>query len=187
MTSNAAGRVDARARRTRRSLARALIVLAPQRGLDAVKVGELARTAGVGRSTFYAHYASKGDFLVASFVGMIAACEAAAAAGPERADVLPSRELFAHVRHAGGFAMAFARSRELPRMLAAGELKLRAIAEANLAEVRPDWSAQDRRAAAVFLAAGLVGMLRWWLETDLAQEPDDLHAAFAEFSRRTLG
>ena len=185
MTSNARGRTDARAQRTRSSLTRALIALVPERGLDEVQVGELARRAGVGRSTFYAHYASKSDFLTASFVGMISACEAAAAAaGRERTDVLPSRQLFAHVRDAGGFATAFARSRELPRMLAAAEVKLRAIAEANLAG--SSLPVEERRAAAVFLAGGLVGMLRWWIETGLRQEPERLHAAFAEFARRTL-
>src|SRR3712207_474420 len=116
MTSNAR-RIDARAQRTRRSLNRALVTLAPQRGLDAMKVGGLTRAAGVGRSTFYAHFASKADFLTASFVGMIEACEAAAAerVGARR-EVLPARELFTHVAGAGAFAHAFARSRELPRM-----------------------------------------------------------------------
>lgn len=185
MTSNARGRTDARAQRTRSSLTRALVALAPERGLDEVRVGELARRAGVGRSTFYAHYASKSDFLTSSFVGMISACEAAASsAAREPTDVLPSRQLFAHVRDAGGFAGAFARSRELPRMLAAAEVKLRAIAEANLAG--GPLPADERRAAAVFLAGGLVGMLRWWMETGFRQEPERLHAAFADFSRRTL-
>ena len=185
MTSNARGRVDGRAQRTRRSLATALVALAPERGLDAVPVGELARRAGVSRSTFYSHFASKADFLTSSFVGMIDACEAAAARRPDRTDVLPTRELFAHIRQAGPFAAAFARSRELPRMLAAAEVKLRAIAEANLAR-RSGLLPEERRPAAVFLAGGLVGTLRWWIETGLRQEPEALHTAFAEFTRRTL-
>jgi AcrR family transcriptional regulator len=183
MTSNAMRRIDARAQRTRRSLARALVALAPERGLDGVKVGELARRAGIGRSTFYAHYASKADFLTSSFVGMIEACDAASAAAGD-GQVLPSRELFAHVAQAGGFAQAFARSRELPRMLAAAELKFRSIAEANLAG--RGLPPQERRATAVFLAGGLVGMLRWWMDSGFRQDPEQLHAAFAELSRRTL-
>ena len=184
MTSNARGRVDARAQRTRRSLARALVALAPERGLDAVRVEDLARAAGVSRSTFYGHYASKGDFLRTSFLGMIDACEAAARAAG-RTNVLPTLELFTHVHGSGGFAAVFARSREFPRMLAAAEVKLRAIAAANLA-ARGELPEPERRAAAVFLAGALVGTLRWWIEASLKEEPARLHAAFAELTRRTL-
>ena len=183
MTDNARGRVDARAVRTRRSLARALMSLAPQRGLDAVRVEDLVRTAGVSRSTFYGHYASKSDFLRTSFIGMIDACEAAARAAG-RPDVLPTLELFTHVHGSGGFAAAFARSREFPRMLAAAEAKLRAVAAANLAARGvPE---PERREAAVFLAGALAGTLRWWIETGLREEPARLHAGFAELTRRTL-
>ena len=161
MSSKTPRRIDARATRTRNALARALVTLGPRRGVDTLKVEELARTAGIGRSTFYAHFAGKGDFLTTSFVGMIDACEAAAAGDPARADPLPTRQLFAHVHGAGAFATAILRSREFPRVPA-------------------------RREAAVFLAGGLMGMLRWWMEGGLRQDPEQLHQTFTAFARRLV-
>jgi ferric-dicitrate binding protein FerR (iron transport regulator) len=89
------------------------------------------------------------------------------------------------VGQSGAFGAAFARSREMPRMLAAAEVKLRAIAEANLAG-HPGAPPHERRAHAVFLAGGLVGLLRWWIESGLQQPPEQLHAAYSELARRTL-
>lgn len=45
-------KIDKRANRTRGALARAMIELGGTQGVDAVKAGDLARQAGVSRSTF---------------------------------------------------------------------------------------------------------------------------------------
>ena len=177
---------DRRALRTRAALGQALMTLGTERGVDAVTVGELTRRAGVGRSTFYAHYADKGDFLAASFVGMISMMERRAAAEPGRDDVLPTRQILAHVGEAGGFAAAVLRSRELPRMLAAGEARLRQIAEANLAERAPGLAPDRRRDLAVFLAGGFMGLLRWWMETGLRREPAQMQAAWRALAEPLL-
>lgn len=90
--------IDARALRTRHLLAEALMSLGAARGVDDLDVGEIVEEAGVARSTFYAHYAGKDDFLVRSFVNMVAATKTALRERyPEREDLLPSRALFTHV------------------------------------------------------------------------------------------
>jgi AcrR family transcriptional regulator len=179
--------LDRRARRTRQLLAEALLNLGAEGDIDAIGVGELAGEAGVGRSTFYQHFASKDDFLIRSFVELLAATEAACAAhAPDRPDIIPSRPLFAHVAGVGAFVRSLVQSEVYPRQMAAGEAKLRVIAEANLARRMPQWSAERRREAAVFIAGGFIGLLRWWMENGLRQPPDRMQAAFERLTQSVL-
>jgi hypothetical protein len=70
--------------------------------------------------------------------------------------------------------------------MAAGEEKLRAIAEANLARRMPQWSKDRRRETAIYVAAGFVGLLRWWMESGLKRSPEDMQAAFERLSASAL-
>jgi AcrR family transcriptional regulator len=179
--------MDRRARRTRELLAEALMTLGAAHEVDDIEVGGLAAAAGVGRSTFYTHYASKDDFLVASFVNLLGMSEAAMAKhDPDRTDLLPARPLFQHIYEAQDFARAIVRSRAFARQMAAGEAKLRAIAEANLARLKPQWPLERRRETAVFVAAGFIGLLRWWMEGGVRHEPARMRAAFERLSACAL-
>ena len=182
------GRMDSRSRRSRALLAEALLSLGARGAdIDALEVGELAREAGVSRSTFYQHFASKDDFLIGSFVQMIEAIEKAHAARfPDRSDVLPSRALFAHVSTAQGLVRSVVRSEIYMHQMAAGEAKLRSIAENNLRRLRPAWGGDQRREAAVYIAGGFIGLLRWWMEAGLKQSPERLQAAFERLTERAL-
>lgn len=189
MSSNGdeGGRIDRRALRTRHLLTQALMELGAAGRVDALDVGALAATAGIGRSTFYAHFANKQDFLTRSFTDMIKMMERAeAAADPDRADLLPARSILAHVADAREFAARMADSEELPRMMAAGETTLRDIAQANLARRFPAWSPERRRETAVYVAGGFVGLLRWWLENGVAHPPERVLAAFERLTKSAL-
>ena len=69
--------VDPRVSRTRVLLAEALMSLGAAQDIETIEIGDLVEEAGIARSTFYAHFAGKDDFLVRSFVNMIAATETA--------------------------------------------------------------------------------------------------------------
>lgn len=56
---------DRRVRRTRTSLHQALIALALEKSYDSITVQDILDRANVGRSTFYAHFQSKDDLLMA--------------------------------------------------------------------------------------------------------------------------
>ena len=179
--------VDARTLRTRHLLAEALISLGAARGVDELDVGEIAEEAGVARSTFYAHYAGKDDFLVRSFVNMIAATEAVVRERfPEREDLLPSRALFRHVHEAQDFARRIATSEAFPAQMAAGEAKLREIAETNLTRLKLNWTRERRRETAVYVAGGFIGLLRWWIESGFKKTPEDMQAAFERLTKATM-
>lgn len=181
------GGIDKRARRTRALLAEALLSLGAETKIDDLAVGDLAAGAGVSRSTFYQHFASKDDFLVRSWVELLEATEAAYAKHfPERPDIIASRPLFHHVAGAGDFVRSIVRSEIYPRQMAAGEAKLRDIAEANLLRLEPGWSKERRRETAIYIAGGFVGLLRWWMESGLKRSPQDMQSAFERLSASAL-
>ena len=180
-------RIDMRARRTRALLADALLELSVKHDIDAIEIADLIKAAGVGRSTFYTHYSGKDDFRIASFVNLIVMAERAMAAKyPEREDIIPSQPLFKHVFEAGDFARNVAKSDVFPRQMAAAEEQLRIIAEANLARRMPAWSLERRRETAIFVAAGFIGLLRWWMTRGLKQSAEDMQRAFFRLSTSAL-
>ena len=179
--------IDRRVARTRMLLADALMSLGAEHGVEAIEISALVEEAGIARSTFYAHYAGKDDFLIRSFVNMLAATENAhRAADPERKEVVPSASLFRHVHDARDFALRLTESEIFPHQMAAGEAKLREIAETNIARLNPDWSSDQRRDAATYIAGGFIGLLRWWMQSGLKQSPDQMQAAFQRLTESVM-
>jgi AcrR family transcriptional regulator len=184
---NVHGGIDKRARRTRELLADALLALGAEHKLDDLAVGDFANGAGVSRSTFYQHFASKDDFLVRSWVNLLQATEDVCAQRfPERADIIASKPLFHHVAQAREFVRSLVRSEIYPRQMAAGEEKLRAIAEINLARRMPHWSKARHRETAIYIAGGFVGLLRWWMESGLRRSPEEMQSAFQRLTENAL-
>lgn len=58
--------LDRRQQKTRSALHEAFVTLLLEQGYEALKIGQVADLANVGRSTFYEHYRTKHDLLVAS-------------------------------------------------------------------------------------------------------------------------
>ncbi|MFO1186557.1 MAG: helix-turn-helix domain-containing protein [Alphaproteobacteria bacterium] len=109
-------RTDQRAARTRSALAQALMTLAPRHGFDALEVRALVAQAGIGRSTFYRHYADKDDFFVNSFADMVVFFDARAREHrPGYTEMLPAREVFGHIMDAREFALSLAASGQVAR------------------------------------------------------------------------
>ena len=189
MSGNSPGQegMDQRVARTRSRLSHALMRLGQAQDLDTIRVGDLVKTAGVGRSTFYAHFQDRNDFLGRSFCGMIDICDALARREGLGADILPAAHVVRHIAGNLAFARGAGRSRAMEVMLAAGERRLRRIAETNLDAVLPRVPPEERRQAAAFLAGAFIGQLRLWLQNDLRTAPDTLIAANRRLTAGVLG
>lgn len=74
---------DRRVRRTRQAIFEAFRTLVVSRPYDALKVGDIAEMAGVGRSTFYEHFRGKDDVLTDSITWLFDALADAAVAQPD--------------------------------------------------------------------------------------------------------
>ncbi len=164
------------------------MTLSPRVGADRLDVRKLVAAAGVGRSTFYKHYADKDDFLITSFAGMVAMFDARARETRSGYDtMLPAREVFRHVEEARAFALSLAASGQFARTQAAREDKLRAIAEANLRRRYPAWPQVRRQETAVVLASAFAGLMRWWIEAGLRQSASHVADIYEGVARRVLG
>jgi AcrR family transcriptional regulator len=169
------------------ALSEALMTLGARDGIDRVDVLKLAAAAGVGRSTFYRHYADKDDFFIKSFTGMVASRDAHARAKRRDYDtMLPAREVFEHVEQARAFALSLAASGQFARTTAAREDVLRAIAEANLKRLMPALPVARRQEIAVVLASAFVGLMRWWVESGLRKDAAHVAALYDSVARRVL-
>jgi AcrR family transcriptional regulator len=172
--------IDERALRTRSNIARAVIRIGQERGVDDLTVGELAREAGIGRSTFYAHFGSLEEYLSQSFANMVEGMAAhdAHEAGPADRRILHVRRILDHIAAAGRYADEISQSRHRPRMLAAGEERLRRHVESRLARLRPHLAESDRAALARFVASGFISVLRSWMERGRKQPAEAMQQQF---------
>ena len=180
MSDSRSARIDRRSARTRNDIARAVIRLGQERGVDRLTVGELSRAAGVSRSTFYAHFGSLEDYLLRSFGTMLEqmAAHAERLAGEEDRRLLQCELILDHVAGAPGYVSVISRSKYRPRMLLAGEQRLQRHVEARIQRLRPRLTKPERTELAHFVAAGFIAALRRWMESGMKQSPVEFRHRF---------
>jgi len=142
--------VDRRVRRTRRAFHAAVLALVMETPLEDLTVTAITEEAGLRRATFYLHYDSKEDLLLAAlsdeFDGLAGAVASAGGFGVEAGCVA----LFAHTKE---------KERLYRRVLA--DATVAAALRTRLAGVAG--GAVDSEIAAQFAAGALVGVVLWWL------------------------
>ncbi|HEY6909599.1 MAG TPA: TetR/AcrR family transcriptional regulator [Myxococcales bacterium] len=145
---------DPRLERTRAALAEALHQLLARMPFEDITVQKILDRAGVGRSTFYAHYSDKGDLLLSDADRFFAAIAAR-----------PVRELFVHVS-------------EAPRLYDAlrGNDDVRALGRAHFAARLGDGPVGEALAAALF------ALLDYWIRTGMREPPEQMEAMFGGLS-----
>ncbi|WP_082554066.1 TetR/AcrR family transcriptional regulator [Aeromicrobium sp. Root495] len=172
--------MDVRRRRSRDRLHRAVLELARTSPVSELTVTQVARAAGVHRSTFYEHADSTTDLLQAALLSELDALRADLLADPSAAAVHQvTRGVLEHVRtHAPIYRRGLASdagSAALHGMLSEHFLESsRQVLRSGRLRVplhlegEPDGVTAD--AAARFVASGTVGVIQAWLER--AGEPD---------------
>lgn len=175
---------DPRVRRSQQRLQQALIALILERGYEAISVREITAAAGVSYPTFFRHYANK-DALLLDVVGRSQAEMAALLrVGNGEAAEQTGKIIFEHV----------GRNEQLYRVLlldkGAQHLLLQ-VQEAGVQEVRRYWQA----AAGVDIpfdilahhfVAGIIALLRWWLEHGRPYDAERMGRIFADLLFRPL-
>lgn len=171
---------DARAVRTRDTLAWALIALMREHSYDDISVQHICERAGIGRSTFYAHFADKDEMFVrhvvvfAQWMGRRLNWDPAA--NTYRFDL---RALLEHVRDMGPIYDSLARSRKLELINKVWQNNFAAGFELCIAAARNDES-QPMPAAllAQHIAGTIINLLTWWLDHHQPMPAADLDAQF---------
>jgi AcrR family transcriptional regulator len=169
-------RKDERVRRTRMRIDSAFVDLLHRRAYGDIRVSQIVKKAGVGRPTFYAHYATKDDLLRSQFERIIAPIirpSAGDRAGIDATDVL------AHLGSAQHFYKAFMgpNGGSAPRVLrecfearVRQILSLESVSSANFKE----------SVTARFVASSLMAVLECWMEQGARETPQQVQAIFAD-------
>ena len=165
---------DRRIRRTRSALTDAFLALVVERPYDDIAIGDIVEHAGVGRSTFYQHFANKEDLLRQS---LFPAFETLAESLSDQRD--PARLVF--------WVEAFWTNRSAGRALLGGPTRafmVRTLAEQigpRLPDARTLLVATPLAAAQ--LAEAQLGLINAWITGRSFCAADDMANALAATTR----
>ena len=156
--------------------------LSREKPIDRIKIGELIEAAGVGRSTFYGHYAGMSDFLQKSYALMLERAARSDFAQGSTASVLPTRAILRHMAQSDNYGAILRRSREWPRVLAAAQQRIETVVEVNLRRAHPQLGQATRSRTAMLVTAGFMALIEDWTAKGRTEAPELLEAEFNRFA-----
>jgi AcrR family transcriptional regulator len=173
---------DRRVVRTRAALRDALISLIIERGWDEVVIQDICERAGIGRSTFYTHFADKEELLVVGFDDlrrMLRQSSKAAAGGATAFRF--TRGLLEHAHENRRLFRALVGKRSNQTVQKRFLQLIVELTEEELADKLGEGA--HREVTAHFLAGALFQLTIWWLEVRKPLHPADLDALFQRLAR----
>ena len=189
-----ARREDRRIGRTRRALHSAMIALVLEKGFEAVTIKDIVERANVGRSTFYAHYASKEDLLTGEMAQLRALLkqrqrEALARKGDVKSRCLGfSAALFEHAQGYRDVYRALIGDRGSAIAMSRLRAMLAELVRHDLAAIAPPKGDETvpRSAAVEFLVGALMATLAWWAERKAEPSPAVVDRMFRALALPTI-
>jgi AcrR family transcriptional regulator len=166
-------RTDRRVARTRAALLEAFNGLVTQRRYGSIRIADIVEAANVGRSTFYEHFRTRDDILLAAMAPLFGRLSEAVAPPPAGTSL---HNLMAH----------FWDNRALARLILAPpvEPKLRrALASAIEARLTMGSNLTTRRLAATAIAAAQLGLLAAWTRGELSATANEIAAMILAIGR----
>jgi AcrR family transcriptional regulator len=172
-------KTDRRVLRTRDILGDALVELMKEKPFDDITVQHVLDRAGVGRSTFYAHYRDKEDLFlsdVEDFFGLMSNLLTRRKANPRR--VAPVAELFAHIADVRDFYAMLVASGKVQAVLELGQGFFARSIEDRLRLANVQMETTQLKAHAHALAGALFALLNWWIDHGMTAEPEVMDNMF---------
>ena len=179
--------VDRRVRRTKKSLAEALIDLALEKAYDEITIQEITDRADIGYRTFFRHYSDKDELLEDVLSTEMMAMRALMAPPPPEffmdPDIQPavladSAIIFRHVQeHSDLYRVLLLSDRTIVQ-----PIKTIAIREfkANYGPLIDTEIPFD--IIAHHMVSAMIALLRWWLDNDMSFTPEEM----GEYSLRLI-
>ena len=172
---------DRRSRRTQQLLGEALVELMQEKHFESITVQDILDRADVGRSTFYAHYTDKESLLLSQIKHIIHEMEAYASdSGSNPHGVLPSLELFRHVKEQRRLMQAFVWGRGAEILTQDFQGQISKMIEQNLHLMAVDTAvfAVPVSVIAKFVMSTFLMLLRWWFDEDMRHTPEEMNEMF---------
>jgi AcrR family transcriptional regulator len=172
---------DERVVRTRKQIDSAFVELLHRRAYGNIRVSDIARKAGVGRATFYAHYPSKDELLRSQFRRIVAPMLALKLDDPCPLDALA---FLRHVQMSPRLFKALV-GREAgsgPRVLReCFEERVREALESRdgLPKISDPGFAMQRAIVTRAVASSLLAVVACWAESSMSQPAEEIQAIFS--------
>ena len=170
-------KADHRSQRTYRLVSSAFTELLLEKPYDEILVQDIFDRAGIGRTTFYAHYIDKEDVLGSMTEQMLEMFTHQIIHSTARQRVVPSLELFQHVYQA--------QHQQFQALMRghAGEHLWEALQTAL------SILCAEKRSAPIplpviseYLASAFLTLLKWWLSADLPYPPEQMESIFQQLA-----
>jgi len=184
------GTEDQRAIETRRKLDRALLELLHRRSYDNIRVSDITRKALVGRSTYYAHYASKDELLKSQFFRSVAPMIRVKAGDT---CLLDCTQLFAHIKEVPRIYLSIIGTLPWSR----GSGVLRECIEQHVMQSLYTVGGSIRRVdvredipcamVARFISHGLMAVLEYFMRSGTEKSAEELQKIFYKLVVQRLG
>lgn len=178
-------KADRRSQRTYRLVNAAFAELVVEKPYDEILVQDILDRAGIGRTTFYAHYFDKEDVLNTLIELELERLTRPIAHAAARQRIVPSLELFEHAYHSENQPFrALMRSR-------AGEFLWEALQAALCRAIEPALCTLcvERRSPPIplpvvsqYLASTFLTLLKWWVEASMPYPPEQMETIFQQLA-----
>jgi AcrR family transcriptional regulator len=169
---------DPRALRTRQALREALVSLIIERGWDAIGIRDVCQRAGIGRSTFYTHFADREELLLAGYDDLRKMLRRASAAEGRWRALAFTLPLLEHAEENKRMFRALV-GRRSSEMAKSGLLRL--IIELTREDLAP-----LGEATAQYVAGAFFQLLVWWVDSRSQLGPGDIDALFRRLTAPVL-
>jgi len=171
---------DRRSQRTRQLVLSATLDLLFERPYDQITVQDILDRANIGRSTFYTHYFDKQDVLTSIVEQQIDLLNQQLAERDAGQTLIPSLELFQHVRQRKQYFCAMLRGEAGAAFWEAAQAAGSRVIEQSLASRMTEGSAAlvPLPVMARYLAGALLNLLKWWLEVEASYSPEQMDEVF---------
>jgi AcrR family transcriptional regulator len=178
-------KADRRSQRTYSLVSSAFAELLVEKPYEEILVQDILDRAGIGRTTFYAHYFDKEDVLDSMTEQQMEMFTDQIAHSTARQRVVPSLELFEHIYHSPHQHLrALMRGR-------AGEPLWEALQTALCRAIEPALSTlcAERRSPPIplpvvsqYLAGTFLTLLKWWVAADMPYPPEQMESIFQQLA-----
>jgi AcrR family transcriptional regulator len=170
-------KIDRRVRHTRDALGDALLTLMQAKPFETITVQQVLDRAGIGRSTFYAHYRDKDDLFLSDLEDFLEPMSTLLLRRREASNrVAPVRELFAHVAEMRQLHAALIAADKLRDFSEMGQEYFARAIEQRLTELPSSRAiAPAQRAAMAHAFAGaLLSLMSWWVDHGASASPEEM-------------
>jgi AcrR family transcriptional regulator len=172
-------KTDRRSERTREQLRMALLEMMSAKLYGEITVQDILDRANIGRSTFYGHFVDKDDLLANSLQLMIRDLHyPSLAATGKPTTLLPSLELFRHVKQQQRLYKALIWGRGIDLVAKNLQAQLSVVVEQNLRIMKPDLASPNLAAVSNFVAGAFLNLLTWWMDDHVDYTPEEIDALF---------